>query len=314
MGNQGIDKLVMTLPPLYRCHPDLQNACDITDAGTEREKWQINVDKLGTLLLAVDDKLVTEEKEEEEENFSFLCSPMSARAAGKQLPITPIPIASHDYDKNKHGQLELLTVSTDPDIEYPETLKVVTLHRFSPDKGGTLPPLKGVKTLYVDRVSCSLDLTPTCVTSLVIGYTEFGLSPAELDDYEIFPVTRFLDYHGGPPCLITVKGGNVKVGRSKTQDPYSSRPTNRLEVSGPTYVCDKLTVDICDGELVSTCRILQLHPTKTETDAWSAPWRTARLFTPQVEQIVLLEPDVTGPRYSRQTIVVSLTSETTYTH
>jgi len=238
---------------LYTCQSELLSLCKVTDAKTWKEQWLIDIDKLGTTTLAVD-KALFPTKEEYGRAYNVLLSQNGGEFTPLTVPAQPI----FNYNKEQHGHLELWSPSTDPTIEYPESLTVRSLHRFSSHTGGTMPPLKGVKTLHVGSITCSLDFSATEIENLIVDRVSFGSK--FFDDFRpIFPKGEFHVAHMMDNCTIKVNG-HIEVGFSDSMNCYNLH-----------YDCRSLTVKDGKANFSSSCqpKVESALTTQNQNGSWS---------------------------------------------
>jgi len=236
-------------------HPELLNVCDVRGEG-DNARYSVNPDKLGTAILAYDPA------ELEANNRNGVFRPV------EWFPLSQT--ASTKYDRVKHAHLKLCTVSTDPNVVYPESLRVSSMHRFSsskttPSKEGecaakaSMPPLKGVKTLHIRSVNSSLDFTSTGVEHLIIESVSLASHPDRLNDYDIvFPQAEFSLGYSNPACTISCNA-TIEVHYS---NPHFAVDSNgkKLGSAGLTYNCKTLIIDQGVDGFTSSCEALMLRP------------------------------------------------------
>jgi len=252
------------------CVPELLQVCDrhkyanhINDAEvTEDNSYLcINPAKLGNTVLAYKPR----DKDDVERESGF--KDMIAGVCRSYV----FPI--FDYDKNLHGDLKLVTLSENPNLEYPEVLHIRSMHRFTSEDIGkydtrAIPPLKGVKKLYITEVSRSLDFTAsasgtgTGVKHVVIDQISVSSNPKYLDDYEtVFRSMSESLGHDNPPCTITCDTIEVRYSNPRFTGKSTDEGGSRAEGKNLHYNCQTLIIDQGVDGFVSTCSTLILRPT-----------------------------------------------------
>lgn len=236
-----------------RCDPTLLEVCrrvrynrfdetvndselDNSELDDNNSYWQVCPAKLGKAVLVVP---TTKDLDKEDEQY--------VDDTGCFVWVTVIDVVPiFDYDKERHADLHLVTLSDDLDIEYPTELHIDSMHRFS--AANTMPPLKGVKKLYIRCVANSLDFTHTTVEHVVIDNIQLFGDPDQLNDYDsVFPKLRQRPAYRNPPCTITCK--TIEVKHSDAGMSHSLH-----------YNCDTLILDQATKDFTSSCRSLILRP------------------------------------------------------
>jgi len=241
-----------------RCHDSLLQVLDAetNDQGRTQKRYRVDLDKLGGAVLITDPDIEDIRAYEEELIFKsmeeeFIFSPF-------------VPV--FDYDKEKHGSAKLVTLSNDPEVEYPDYLHINSMHRFSPSKQGNMPPLKGVKKLRISEVSNSLDFNTTGVKHVVIDRVDLSGKPESLSDYDIiWPCSYFAVAYRNPPCIIKCETVEVKYFNLDTDDDDddddNDKDCNQSRSRCLHYDCDTFIVTgNAAGNFSSSCTTLVLRP------------------------------------------------------
>lgn len=247
----------------HKCNPELLKVCERVKYGNYDEMvkhlpnintvelddsnsyLKISPNKLGNTVLAFE-KYKEDQSEDNGDNM------LAEVIVSHVVPI-------FDYNKTRHGELKLVTLSEDPNLDYPEHLHIYSMHRFSSASGVSvtnvkpMPKLKGVKKLWITEVSRSLDFSGTDVKHVVIDSMSLAGNPEHLDDYEsVFPCSTESLGHNNPPCTITCETIEVR---------YSNPGFTGGRGENLFYNCKTLILDKGVDSFTSTCDRLILRPT-----------------------------------------------------
>jgi len=282
----------------WYCHPRLVAVSKLVPVvlndGGKRitvERPQLDLDKLGARIIVYDrqaekdfSKWLKAATEEEiwaaRGELGASRGELGATDAALEINFF-VPLDHYDKD-DQHASMRLLTVSTNPDIVYPETLKLMSMHNCSTSKSKSVPALKGVKNLYLETVSNSLDFRHTNIDKLVIECVGLDGNPDKLNDYSaVYPELDFLVAHWNPPCTISCNG-LIRVNYSA---PTSARDKGSRPADSLTYNCTTLVIDRGTDGFTSTCKVLQMSPTFRFS---SRDVDQVEFITPNLQRTVIL--------------------------
>lgn len=285
----------------YYCHPRLVEVSKMVTVevrdGKEKvlhQRPEVDRDKLAGKVLAYDKQAVTD-------YCKWLKTATTKEIQELKTPFEVnffVPI--DNYQAWYHGNMTLLTASSDPGMVYPETLKLMSMHNCSTTAtatraAGSVPPLKGVKTLKLAGVSNSLDFTHTNVDKLIIDEIKLDGNPDHLDDYsEVFPLLDFLDTHWIPrhPACVISCNGTIQVNRSAPSRCWvGEKAMGKRPVDCLTYNCDTLIINRGEFGFTSSCRELHQQPDIKFTVAHYDKQSRVEFITPNLRKIVLLTED-----------------------